>query len=191
MATTNIDVFFEQIEKDFIELSKNAARSAANKAQKDIKKKADEFISDYYEFEPKLYKHRRKHALYKLIDDFYQEKENTKGIVIEFGVKYNPANIKGLHKSNSWYRQGGAKWIPRNDSNFDLNSRYNGIPDARWITEKFWEGIHPSGLRGDEGGERDPQTSDEKMQKFFDTELDDLIDEYTSEAMWASLSKYF
>ena len=47
MAGTNIEAIFGQIEKDFVELSKNAARSAANKAQKDIQNKADKFVEEY------------------------------------------------------------------------------------------------------------------------------------------------
>lgn len=66
MADTNIDEIFSKIEKDFIELSQNAAKSAANKAQKDIRKKADKFIDEYYQYSPRMYKNRQK-ALYKLI----------------------------------------------------------------------------------------------------------------------------
>ena len=47
MAATNIDEVFKKIEKDFVELSKTAARNAATKAQKDIAEKADRFIDEY------------------------------------------------------------------------------------------------------------------------------------------------
>lgn len=190
MADTNIDEIFSKIEKDFIELSKNAAKSAANKAQKDIRKKADKFIDEYYQYSPRMYKNRQK-ALYKLVQDYYSENETSNGINIEFGVKYDPSRIMGIHKSNSWYHQSGTQWVPRNSGNFDFDSQNNGIPSATWITEKFWEGIHPSGKIGDDGGIRDAQSPDEKMQQFFDTELDDLVGQYISKALLDAVAAYF
>lgn len=185
MAATNIDEIFSRIEKDFVKLSKNAARSAANKAQKDIREKADKFIDEYYAFTPKMYK-KRKHALYKLVQRYYQETENSKGITIEFGVKYDASKIAGLHQSNSWWHQSGTEWISRknNKSKFNFDGQDNGIPDAEWITNQFLEGIHP-------WAKTDSQSPDDKMQKFFDTELNDLVNTYISDALLDAVASYF
>jgi hypothetical protein len=189
MAATNIDEIFSQIEKDFVELSKNAARSAANKAQKDIREKADKFIKEYYAYEPEVY--IRTYSLYKLVENYYAESNKGNGIEIEFGVKYNPSNISGLHRSNSWYRQTGTRWIPRLSGDFDFDSQNNGIPSATWITEKFIEGIHPSGQIGNDGGIADMMSPDSKMQKFFDTELEDLVLSYINQSLLDSVAAYF
>lgn len=190
MASTNVDKIFRQIEKDFVKLAKEAAKEAANKAQKDVRQKADQFIDEYYdEYSPERYK--RKHALYKLVERVYKESESADGIMIEFGVKYNPSNITGVHKSNSWYRQGGTSWIPRLSGDFDFDSGNNGIPEAPWITEKFLSGIHPSGLIGDDGGIKKGKSPDEKMQEFFDIELDNKLQSYMNEALLSAVKKYF
>lgn len=183
MAATNIDEVFSRIEKDFIELSKNAARDAANKAQEDIKKKADRFISEYYQYKPKWY-HSRKKALYKLVQKYYKETEKKNGIVIEFGVKYDPAEIEGIHKSYSKLHKSGDEWISRKDKRFNWDSDANGIPEAEWITEQFLEGIHP-------WAKEDPMSPDDKMQKFFDTELNDLIMTYMNKALLNAVKEYF
>lgn len=191
MATTNIDEIFKQIEKDFETLSEKAARSAATKAQKDISKKADQFIDEYYaSYSPKWY--HRKYALYDLVEEYYKETDKKNGIEIEFGVTYNPSKLYGVHKSYSPYHQGGGAWISRTDeSKFDFGSKNNGIPQPEWITKNFLEGIHPSGKLGDDGGQRDVQSPDEKMQNFFDKELVNIVNGYINTALWEAVSKYF
>lgn len=193
MAATNIDEVFKKIEKDFVELSKNAARNAATKAQKDIKEKADKFIDEYYAFKPKWYGKSRKKALYKLVQKYYQETQTKKGIVIEFGIQYTPSKIYGIHKSYSPYHKSGSKWISRanNPDSFSFDAGDNGIPEATWITEKFLEGIHPSGKLGDEDGVRDAMSPDEKMQKFFDKELGDLVMTYMNKNLLDLVKLYF
>jgi hypothetical protein len=190
MASTNVDRVYEQIEKDFMELYKNAGRKAALKAQDDIKERADRFIREYYRYTPKVYKQRKK-ALFKLVERVYEETQLGDGLMIEFGIQYNPSKIKGVHQSNSWYHQTGTNWIPRLDREFSFDSQNNGIPDATWITEKFLSGIHPSGRIGDDGGVMDAQSPDEKMQKFFDNELDDLVISYMDTALWDAVKTYF
>lgn len=193
MATTNIDEIFNKITKDFVELSEKAARSAAIKAQKDIVKKADKFIDEYYaSYKPRWYRNR-KEALYDLVQEYYKERDLKNGIVIEFGVQYVPSNIRGVHKSYSPYHKTGSKWVSRqNDKgSFHFDAGDNGIPEPEWIAEKFIEGIHPSGKLGDDGGVQDVQSPDEKMQKFFDTELDDLITSYMNKALFNALEYYF
>ena len=190
MATTNIEKAFKKIEKDFIEISKKAAKEAANKAQADIRKKADQFIDEYYsEYSPKVYKKRKK-ALYHLVENFYQETATGDGIMIEFGVWYDANKIAGMHKSNSRYHQSGETWVSRLSSEFSFDSSDNGIPEPEWITEKFLSGIHPSGLIGDEGGAQ-YTSSDEKMQRFFDKELNDKISSYMNDALLNAVKTYF
>lgn len=189
MAATNIDEIFSQIQKDFVELSKNAARKAADKAQKEIRAKADKFIKEYYAYSPKVYK--RTYSLYKLVENYYAESDSGNGIEIEFGIKYNPSNISGVHRSNSWYHQTGTRWIPRLSDDFDFDSQNNGIPSATWITNKFIEGIHPSGRIGDDGGISDGMSPDTKMQQFFDTELEDLVISYINKSLLDSVAAYF
>ena len=190
MASTNIDKIFRQIEKDYIKLAKEAAQKAATKAQKEVRQKADQFIDEYYdEYAP--YYYNRKYALYKLVEDVYEESSSAKGIMIEFGVKYNSSNIAGAHKSNSWYRKSGTRWIPRLSGDFDFDSQNNGIPQAEWITEKFLAGQHPSGKIGDDGGIECFGSPDEKMQKFFDTELNNKLTSYMSEALLSAVKTYF
>ena len=192
MAATNIDEVFKKIEKDFVELSKTAARNAATKAQKDIAEKADKFIDEYYaSYKPSWY-NRKKH-LYKLVQKYYQERQLKRGIVIEFGVQYTPSKIRGLHKSYSPYHKGGSRWVSRmrDADGFHFDAGDNGIPEAEWITEKFLEGIHPSGKLGDEDGIQDAQSPDEKMQHFFDKELSDLVMTYMNRYLLDSVGYYF
>lgn len=183
MASTNADQIFAQIERDFVELSKNAAKDAATKAQKDIRKKADKFIKEYYAYQPKVYKNR-KHALYKLVEDYFMASETANGVEIEFGITYNPGNISGIHKSNSKYHQGGGKWISRDSPDFKWDSGDNGVPEPEWITDQFLDGIHPW------SGE-DAQSPDQKMQSFFDKELDALVSKYISTSLMSALKSYF
>lgn len=192
MAATNIDQVFAQIEKDFVLLSQSAARGAANKAQKDIAAKADKFIGEYYSsYSPKWY--RRKNHLYKLVQKYYREFENSKGITIEFGIEYSASKIAGLHKSYSPYHQGGGAWISRanNPESFHFDSGDNGIPSADWITNKFLEGIHPSGKLGDDGGVQDSQSPDDKMQKFFNNELEGIVLSYMHKNLLDLVRVYF
>lgn len=187
MASTNIDEIFSQIEKDFIDISKKAAKEAATKAQKDVREKADQFIDEYYAEYPGK---NRKHALYKLIEEVYEVSEGAGGVTIEFGVKYNSSNIEGVHTSGSRFRKGGGRWIPRLSGDFNYDSKNNGIPEASWITEKFLSGIHPSGKIGDEGGATFT-SPDEKMQKFFNQELDNKVSAYMNEALLRAVKTYF
>lgn len=190
MASTNIDEVFRQIEKDFVEISKNAAKEAATKAQEDVRKKADQFIDEYYaEYSPSYYK-KRLYALYKLVERVYEVSESADGVMIEFGVKYNSSNIAGVHSSNSPYHKGGGRWIPRNSGEFNADSSDNGIPEAPWITNKFLEGIHPSGSIGNDGGVQ-RRSPDNKMQEFFDKELDDKVSAYMNEALLSAIKAYF
>lgn len=189
MASKNVDKAFRRIEKDFVKLAKAAAKNAAEKAQKDIRAKADEFIDDYYdEWQPDFYK--RKYALYNLVEGVYKERETSKGIEIEFGVKYNASNIAGVHESNSWYRQSGTNWIPRLSRDFDFDSQNNGIPQAPWIMDKFLHGIHPSGYIGDSGGMKF-KSSDAKMQSFFDKTLNKRLQSYMNDELMRAVRKYF
>lgn len=196
MAATSSDAIFDQIINDWVNITRNAAKNAANKAQEDIRKKADKFIKEYYAYPPKIYTDaKRQHALYKLVEDFYSESSTGSGIKIEFGVTYNPGNIAGLHKSNSRYHQGGSKWVSvRSPKGMSYNiptlsdvigsGSNNGIPEPEWITNQFIEGIHPwSG--------KDDMSPDAKMQQFFDDELDSLVNGYISTALMDAISKYF
>ena len=191
MAYTNIDSFFAQIEQDFIKISKTAAQKAAQRAQEDIKQKADKFIDEYYaSYTPTVYKNRKK-AFRNLVERVYEESEGANGVTIEFGIRYDHSKIEGAHESNSWYRQSGTTWIPRLSDNFDFDSQNNGIPSAAWITEKFLEGIHPSGRIGDNGGHKDKQSPDQKMQEFFDSELSSKVISYMQEELLNAVKAYF
>lgn len=183
MAATNIDEIFSQIKKDFVELSKDAARNAAKEAQKDIQKKADKFIDEYYKFKPAWY-HNRKKALYKLVQEYYNEIPTKNGIKIEFGVQYDPSKIEGIHKSYSKLHKTGDKWISREDEKFKWDSSANGIPEPEWITEQFLSGIHP-------WAKQDNPSPDKKMQNFFNTELEDLVMTYMNKHLLNSVKKYF
>jgi hypothetical protein len=192
MAATDIDKVFAQIEKDFVLLSQSAARGAANKAQKDIQTKADKFIDEYYaSYTPKWY--RRKKHLYKLVQRYYREDKTSRGILIEFGVEYSSAKIRGLHKSYSPYHKNGDIWISRerDKNSFKFDSGDNGIPQAEWIAEKFLEGIHPSGKLGDEDGIKDDMSPDKKMQHFFNTELQNLVMGYMHKNLLDLARSYF
>ena len=184
MASANFEAIFDQIQKDWIDIYKNAGKSAATKAQKDIQGKADKFIKEYYaSYKPKIYK--RQYALYKLVTPYYKEKETSNGLQIEFGVKYNPSKIKGIHQSNSWWHQSGGRWRSMwEDSGFNRDRRDNGIPEPEWITENFLEGWHP-------WASQDAQSPDEKMQDFFDTQLDDIVGSYMNEALFNAIRSYF
>lgn len=192
MAATDIDKVFDQIEKDFVLLSQSAARGAATKAQKDIAAKADKFITEYYaSYEQKWY--RRKKHLYKLVEKYYVETRTKKGIKIEFGIQYTPSKIRGLHKSYSPRHQSGGAWVSRerDKDSFHFDAGDNGIPEAEWITDNFLEGIHPSGKLGDNDGIKIKPSPDQKMQRFFDKELGDLVGAYMHRNLLDLVRTYF
>ena len=184
MAATSFDAIFDELKKDFIKLSKDAAKKAAIKAQPDIEEKADQFIDEYYDYKPKRYK--RKYALYNLIQQYYKESETSDGILITFGIEYVPSKIKGVHRSNSWYHQSGDKWrsVTQIGGGGLSQSQDNGIPEPEWITERFLAGEHP-------WGQTDSQSPDDKMQEFFDAELENLVAGYASSALFDAISTYF
>lgn len=191
MAATDIDKVFTQIEKDFVLLSKSAARGAATKAQKDIAVKADKFIGEYYaSYDPKWY--HRKYHLYKLVQKYYRETNTSKGIVIEFGIEYSSSKIRGLHQSYSWRHKSGNKWVSQymDKDSFHFDKGDNGIPEPEWITDNFLEGIHPSGNK-DEIGQKDNKSPDQKMQTFFNKELDGLVMKYMHKNLLNLVKIYF
>lgn len=194
MADINLNEFFKNIERDFVKLSEDAARTAANKAQKDIRTKADKFIAEYYLYRPAVYRDRR-YALYHLVEDYYHETATASGIVIEFGVFYKPSNIRGVHRSKSKFHQSGRTWIPRNNEAFNFNTGNNGIPDHRWITDNFLDGVHPYPYKKDGKWEyteiEDSQSSREKMDQFFDIELEGLVLTYMNTALLNAIRSYF
>lgn len=117
---------------------KQTTKDVAKKVKKDMKEKAKEAVKHYYEsYRPDWYD--RIYSLYHSYIIIDETKDNR----VRVSVEFDPTLIHGQHKSDSRYHQSGNPWqkidwpkeIPKGDA--------YGIPDADWILNNFWEGLHP------------------------------------------------
>lgn len=182
MAGKNSNDTFSAIMDDLQAIAAEAITKAAKKAQEDIMNEADNYLQRYYSgYKPKKYK--RTKSLKKAIKSIYKDNGIGKGGSIEIGVEYDASSLIGAYKSNSWYHQTGTTWIPRSSGLFDPDSQNNGISSPSWILENYMEGIHKW---GDGPGEqhRDIESTNALMEKFFNTQLPNRINQYIGDELF-------
>lgn len=177
MAGQNIDQIFDAILKDCQTIAVQTVKIAAKKTQEDVIKEANNYLQKYYRnYQPKRYK--RTYQLHKAITPVFEDKSDGKMISIEVGVEYNSSMLKGLYKSNSRFHQSGSVWKEVTDHSHVTSD--NGIPEPGWILNNFLEGIHP-------WGQEDSESTNSLMEEFFDTKLQDRIDQYVQTVLFDTL----
>lgn len=170
----NLNKLFKQIQKNSEELAVGAMQAAAGKAFELAKTKTKSCLQNYLKKKPRIYKRIEPSPLFKTIL-YSQPKLKEKGdkCVISFAVRYDSSKIKGVYRSNSWYHQGGDKWISRYDNSgrFDFDSQNNGIPESGWILNNYLQGIHPGWINGEDRGWTDSESTANTMKQFFEEDL--------------------
>ena len=141
--------------------------------------------------------YQRKYALKRAITPYWGDRTSSGMASITIGVRYNASGLKGAYKSNSRWHQTGDVWrsVPdnlkfdafgkrisfNNDQQSDFFGSF-GKPDPNWILDRYLEGSHG-------GYHRDSQGTEEKMNKYFDTELPDRIVSYMETAIFSAVAK--
>lgn len=177
----NIDDVFAAIINDCQTIAVEAVKNAAKKIQKDITKEAYRYLAKYYaNYHPEIYK--RTKSLHKAITPIFCDHSTSAGISIEVGVEYDSSLLKNIYKSNSYWHQTGDTWVSRfKDKGFNLDSGDNGIPDPGWILENFLEGQHG-------GVHEDSESTNSLMENFFDTQLQNKVQQYVQEELFNAIS---
>ncbi len=196
MAKTDVNQIFQDMIDDAVGIVSGAVKDAAKQVQKDIMRRAEENLQEYYDsHDPSIYK--RTYRLRRSILPYYADRSSSKHISIEVGVQYKSSALAGAYRSNSWYHQSGGSWIERHSSDFKFDSQGNGIPEPNWIFENFYEGIHPitkvvvgqDGRRDYQYIEKKTKSQHELMKEFFDKELTDkVLNAYFMDALSAIIS---
>lgn len=178
----NVNSVLDGVLKDTKRLASKAVNDAAHKGQKDIMKKAKDYLKEYYaSYTPKIYR-RTKNLKRAIVPVF--NKNSTKDLIsIEIGVEYNPDLLKGVYQSRSRYHQSGDVWkvVPetvKRDNNL-FSSDY-GIPGSEWILDNFLHGEHG-------GAQRDFNGTYTLMPDFLDNELPNKLNQYVQEAFLSTV----
>lgn len=177
----NIDVIFDDMLDNYKEIALEAITDAAYQGQKDIIKEAKKYLQYYYKKKPKMYKRTR--TLKRAITPVFENNSNSKMISITIGVEYDPAPLKGMYYSNSWYHLFGNKWkvVPDNvKANPDLYSPDYGVPEADYILDNFLMGKHGEAWE-------DSDSTANLMPSFLDNELPDKLNDYIKNSLFNSI----
>lgn len=182
----DLNKMFKQIQKNSEEIAMAAMQNAAGKAFELAKMKTKSCLQNYFKRKPKIYKRQNPSPLFKAI--LYSAPVlKTKGdkCMITFAVRYDSSKIKGMYKSNSWYHQGGDKWISRYDEpgRFDFDSQNNGIPESGWILNNYLQGIHPGWVNGEDRGWSDKESTADVMKQYFEKDLYEKAGQLIYESM--------
>lgn len=189
-----IESIVDEVLKEYGNIVLEATKEAAHKGQKDVMKKAKRYLKEYYNaYPPEMY--QRKYALQRAITPYWGDSTTSNMASITIGVKYNAGALKGAYRSNSKWHQSGDVWksVPANlkinmtrGVQFDDNQRdffgNFGTPEPNWILDNY--------LRGEHGGYyNDGRGTAEKMDKFFDGELQYRIAKYMEKALFGAAIK--
>lgn len=180
MAGQSIDAVFDGIIKDCQAIAAEAVKNAAKKVQDDVLKEAENYLQKYYSnYNPKRYRPRSK-QLQKSITPVLEDHSSNASISIEVGVEYDSSKLKGAYHSNSPWHQSGNTWrvVTADRKKNGPFSSDNGIPEPEWIMNNFLEGVHP-------WAQRDKDSTDSLMKKFFDTQLPNRIGQYVQDELFS------
>lgn len=168
MGKNNYSSVFDGILEDAEKIAKDKVKSAGKEISRKMYSAAQKYVDEYYgNYTPRRYK--RLHELKTLASPVYEESSSGSMFTVTAGVEYNPGAIVGAHKSNSWYHQSGDTWVDR--FRRDSSSQSNGIPEANWIFENFWEGVHPVFKYEAQGYVADPQSQEQLINDYMDDEI--------------------
>lgn len=182
---SDITGILKAIVEDYKAIALDAAKEAAHKGQEDVMNEAKKYLQEYYAaYSPRMYK--RKYALRRAMMPYWGDRSNGSGVSITIGITYNAGALKGAYRSNSAWHQSGSTWksVPRkyrfNPYSKNFSSDY-GTPDPNWILDNY--------LKGEHGGVyNDGQGTEEKMNKFFDNELPNRVEEYFRTALFTAIA---
>lgn len=178
MAVKSLDAAFDAIIKDCQAVAVEAVKNAAKKAQTDIVKETESYLQKYYRnYTPTVYK--RTYRLKRAMFPYWADKTGKNGISIEVGVQYKSSALNGAYRSNSPWHQSGDTWHSVTD--YSKFSSDNGIPEPDWVLNNFLEGVHP-------WAQTDRESTNSLMEKFFENELPNKIDQYVSESLFAAIT---
>lgn len=185
----NIEAFVAKILDDYENIILEATREAAHKGQEDVMKEAEQYLQEYYQWQPAMYKrtHRLKHAMSPY------EKESVQGdsAIMTIGVEYDPGALKGFYKSGSKWHQSGDVWRSVRETFGSLYSKSTresslyfssdfGTPEPHWILENYLQGEHG-------GYHKDAMGTADKLNRFIDNELPSRIEGYMQSAIMGAL----
>lgn len=189
MAVQGLDAF-DAIIKDCQAVALEAVKNAAKKAQDDIIKKAESCLAQYYKNYPNPKMYKRQYKLRRAIVPYWADRSGKNGISIEVGVQYKSSALKGAYRSNSRFHQSGDVWksVTSTDG-YSLNvptpekiGSDNGMPEPHWILENYLEGIHPWAQN-----DGDAKSTYTLMEKFFDNELPNKINQYVEDSFFDAI----
>ncbi len=119
-------------------IAKQTAKEVARKVKKDMDTQARKSVKHYYDsYSPEVYE--RTFSLYHSYKVLNETSDNRVKVTVEF----RPELIEGEHVSNSNYHKTGDTWNAIDWKNEIPKGDDYGIPQADWILNNFWEGIHP------------------------------------------------
>lgn len=137
-AKRSLEDAIYNVSRQLDNITKQAAKDVARKLKEDMKEEAKKVVKHYYDsYRPDW--HDRIWALYHSYGVFNDTKDNKVSVSIEF----DPKLIQGEHKSDSKYHQTGDTWKKIDWPNEKPSGNNYGIPEADWILNNFWEGLHP------------------------------------------------
>ena len=126
------------VTKQLDNITKQTAKDVARKLKEDMRKQAQKVVKHYYDsYKPEWYS--RTYALYHSYKVLNETKDNKISVTVEF----DPMLIQNEHKSNSQYHQNGSVWKRIDWPNEIPSGNDYGMPEADWILNNFWEGLHP------------------------------------------------
>ena len=189
----SIEAAVNEVLKEYKSIVLEATKEAAHKGQEDAIKKAKQCLREYYRWQPKMYKRTR--SLHKAMFPYWGDRSSSSMASITIGVRYNAAALQGIYESNSKWHQTGSVWrsVPNSlkvgmtkGVNFDDNQSdffgSFGKPEPNYILDNYLEGIHGE-------AHMDPQGTAEKMDRYFDNELPNLVAQYMETALFNAVAK--
>jgi hypothetical protein len=185
----SIEAVVNKILQDYENIILEATREAAHKGQEDVMKEAEQYLQEYYKWQPRMYKrtHRLKHAM----SPYNKEDFRGNSAFITIGVEYDSGALQGFYKSNSKWHQSGDVWRSVRETFGSLYSKSTrnsspyfssdfGVPEPDWILDNYLQGEHG-------GYHRDAMGTADKMNKFIDNELPSRIEGYMQSAIIGAL----
>ncbi len=188
MADKSVEKLFAEILKDYKEVTFEAMKKAAIRAQTDIIDQAHSYLEQYYKnYTPKWY--RRKKNLQRAIVPVYKFNKTRRRFNFTIGVEYDDSKLDGLYKSNSPFHQSGNVWrssgFPivgfgpeyKQAIKFDPERSDNGVPESDWILDNYLVGIHP-------WGKQDRKKTTFQMEYFIRKQIPKRINGYVREELF-------
>ena len=123
-----------KLEKNYKKVLKDAVEYATEKAREDVKNKASDCLTEYYNYDPSSYD--RTDSLKNAFLPYSYIEEGNGYFDSVVGIEYDYSRLDGL------YYSGSEKYGAVKDEDGHI-IKY-GNPDSYWIVENYLSGIHPT-----------------------------------------------